>query len=384
MRVLLGSLTDISHLAIALVERGLDVHLLQPTRADLGEFGQTRPVAATGLPYALHLSPVFPRRPYPYSLYLTSLRRLLRRVAPDVVYLIGEPSELGAAQLVKAVKRYTSAPVALYSYENVDRDWRGFPRSLRGRAEAATLHRADLMLAGSHTAAARLQRLGYPADRIRVVYAGARSELCYPRDASETRETLGLTPDSFLIGYVGRIVEEKGIDLLLRALVALPAHFRLALIGSGPAEPTLRALADDLNVAERVSWLGRLPREQVALHHAAFDTLVLPSRGIPDWQEQFGAVMPEAMLTGTPVIGSTSGGIPEVIGDAGLTFPENDAEALASTIRRLASDPKLRQELAQKGRQRALAYFTWQKHYDDTAQALAELGKLPPRGTANY
>ena len=82
------------------------------------------------------------------------------------------------------------------------------------------------------------------------------------------------------------------------------------------------------------------------------DMLVLPSRSTTVWQEQFGRVLIEAMACGAPLVGSSSGAIPEVIGSAGLIFPEGDTVALAQTLTQLVNSPSLRQELAAHGRQR--------------------------------
>jgi len=88
------------------------------------------------------------------------------------------------------------------------------------------------------------------------------------------------------------------------------------------------------------------------------DALVLPSRTRPNWKEQFGRVLVEAMACGVPVIGSDSGEIPHVIGDAGLIFPEEQVEILRAHLARLLGDPGLRADLAQRGRERVLARFT--------------------------
>ncbi len=88
------------------------------------------------------------------------------------------------------------------------------------------------------------------------------------------------------------------------------------------------------------------------------DVLVLPSRTQPNWKEQFGRVLIEAMSCGVPVIGSTCGEIPQVIGEAGLVFPEGDVAALRAALSRLIDQPELRAELARRGRARVLAEFT--------------------------
>lgn len=89
-----------------------------------------------------------------------------------------------------------------------------------------------------------------------------------------------------------------------------------------------------------------------------FDALVLPSLTRPNWKEQFGRVLVEAMATGLAVIGSDSGAIPGVLGDAGLIVPEGDAEAITGALQRLYDEAGLRQALADKGRERVLQHFT--------------------------
>ena len=88
------------------------------------------------------------------------------------------------------------------------------------------------------------------------------------------------------------------------------------------------------------------------------DVLVLPSRTRPNWKEQFGRVLVEAMACGVPVIGSTCGEIPQVIGDAGLVFPEEDVNALREALLHLQRDDNLRRDLAERGRARVLSHYT--------------------------
>ena len=88
------------------------------------------------------------------------------------------------------------------------------------------------------------------------------------------------------------------------------------------------------------------------------DALVLPSRTTPSWKEQFGRILIEAMACEVPVIGSSSGEIPNVIGDAGLVFPEDDVAALRAHLIRLMADPALADDLGRRGRARVLAHYT--------------------------
>jgi glycosyltransferase involved in cell wall biosynthesis len=90
------------------------------------------------------------------------------------------------------------------------------------------------------------------------------------------------------------------------------------------------------------------------------DCLVVPSRSTPTWKEQFGRVIVEAFLSGVPVVGSSSGSIPELIGNDGVVFPEGDGGALADALRHLLQDPMRAAAYAEQARTRALRTYTWQ------------------------
>jgi glycosyltransferase involved in cell wall biosynthesis len=153
-------------------------------------------------------------------------------------------------------------------------------------------------------------------------------------------------------------VPEKGVDLLLRACAGGSEDWSLLIQGDGPERSRLAALATDLGVAARVHFLGRRPSTEMPAFYQALDVLVLPSVSRPNWIEQFGRVLVEAMACGVPVIGSTCGKIPHVIGDAGLVFFEGDVAALREALVALAADPPRRAGLAAAGRARVLAQFT--------------------------
>lgn len=363
MRVLITSLGHNHWLAEALGRvEGLEVSAFHASAVDLSGFSNSPAPANGPCSYALHTAPVWPRRPYPYSLWMRDVASTLRAMQPDLIYHVGEPSELSAAQVMAAAARaYPAARRVVFSFENVAQDWRGFPRRLRGWAERRTLPRLDMVFACTHTAREAWERVGFEPTRIRVVYSGADTGQFHRRDATALRERLG-AEGRFLVGYVGRLVHEKGVDVLLEALAQLPEEFMLALVGSGPLEADLARLSEERGLAERVRWLGRVPRESIPAHLSAFDAMVLPSRSIPVWREQFGMALVEAMLCETPVVGSSCGAIPEVIGEAGLVFPEGDAAALADRLRRLADDAALREDLARRGLERARREFTVEAH----------------------
>ena len=165
-------------------------------------------------------------------------------------------------------------------------------------------------------------------------------------------------PAPFVIGYAGRIAEEKGLRTLFGSVGQLPGEWELRLIGAGPLSAELQRIADAAGWAGRLRWLGFVPRHTLPDQYRQMHTLVLPSQTTPRWKEQFGRVLIEAMACGVPVVGSSSGAIPEVIGDAGLVFPEGDAQALRRHLVALIEDAAYRQELSARAVRRVQDRFT--------------------------
>jgi glycosyltransferase involved in cell wall biosynthesis len=108
----------------------------------------------------------------------------------------------------------------------------------------------------------------------------------------------------------------------------------------------------------RTEFVGLVPSAQMPAHLAQLDVLVVPSRTRRNWKEQYGRVLIEAMASEVAVVGSDSGAIPDVIGEAGLIFPEDNATTLACQLRQLMENQDYRVELGKKGRERVLQHFT--------------------------
>jgi glycosyltransferase involved in cell wall biosynthesis len=179
------------------------------------------------------------------------------------------------------------------------------------------------------------------------------------------------------IGYIGRLVPEKGIADLIEAACGLPGRWTIHLLGSGPDRARLQALAESIGVADRVLFAGQVPSSQVPARLSRLHALVLPSHTQPNWKEQFGRVLTEAMASGVPVVGSDSGEIPHVIGEAGLVYPERDVDALCAHLRSLSTDAALWKELARRGRERVLAHFTQAQVAAETVAVYRELLNMP-------
>lgn len=155
--------------------------------------------------------------------------------------------------------------------------------------------------------------------------------------------------------FVGRLNEQKGIRFLLDALAAMRQRARLTVIGEGPDAATLRRQATALGMADRVSWNGNVPREDLARLYQQAAVLAMPSL-----DEGLGLVAVEAQLCATPVVAFASGGAPDVISDgsSGLLVPPGDVRALAAALDRVLADPSLQRSLGEAGRAQALMNFS--------------------------
>ena len=270
---------------------------------------------------------------------LAGLAALARELQPDLIYAEEDPFSLGAYQALRAA-RSVAAPLVFYTWENMDRRYKPPLNWVR----AKLLRDAAGAVAGNREGALLLRGWGFEKPLLTQPQYGIDTTHFKPAKKAKR---------PFTLGYFGRLVPEKGVDLLLRA--AHLAKLSVRIGGQGPQEQALRLQCDALGVDARFD--GFVEFEQRAKFYAGIDALVLPSRTQKDWKEQFGRVLAEAMACGVPCIGSDSGAIPEVIGDAGLVFKEGDAKALAACASRLANDAHLRVRLAKASRQRALKYF---------------------------
>jgi glycosyltransferase involved in cell wall biosynthesis len=194
---------------------------------------------------------------------------------------------------------------------------------------------------------------------MRVIPPGVDIEHFRPDAAAraETRRRLGLGENDVVIGYLGRFIPEKGIDLLLRVAGQLSGNWRMMFVGAGPMEADLRAAAG--RMGDRLRIVTGVKHDDVPAHLCAMDMLVAPSRTTPHWREQFGRMLIEAFACGVAVIGSDSGEIPHVIGDAGIVVGEKDEPGWRAAIQQFIDDADARRALAERGLERARTRFAW-------------------------
>jgi len=177
-----------------------------------------------------------------------------------------------------------------------------------------------------------------------------------------SRRALNLPQDKMVVGYVGRFVEEKGLEDLVQAATLLDPNLQrkilFVLLGNGPFQARLDELMKKKNVRQLFEVRSFVPSNEVARYMQAMDVLCLPSRTRNNWKEQFGRVLIEAMAAEAVVLGSSSGEIPNVIGNDGLVFQEQNPEALAEALRKCLEDPDLLRVLAKRAATKAKSKFT--------------------------
>jgi glycosyltransferase involved in cell wall biosynthesis len=176
--------------------------------------------------------------------------------------------------------------------------------------------------------------------------------------------------ETFIIGFAGRLTEQKGWKVLLKAVESLHERFKVVLAGTGPQRQELEEWLQRPKLQGRAYYAGLLSKEKLLATYPLFDVFVLPSITTPEIVEQFGAVLAEAMACGVPVIGSDSGAIPEAVDQGGLIFPEGDSAALAQVILRMSENETLRQTCAAKGMKRHKDYYSCEVYAESIAHLL--------------
>ncbi len=271
-----------------------------------------------------------------------AIRRLLTDFRPDLVQIEEEPTTRVAAGVTR-LARQLGIPTVVFTEESLGQDHPFFQRLRRRR----TLGRATAIL-GANIVATRLVGAEFPG-----LLADSIPRLGLPVPPALTTEPhLPLA-----IGFVGRLVPERGLDVLLRACVKLYGAWTLTIAGTGPDQERLEALAERLGIASRVTWLGGIPRSELVNLWPRLDCLVAPSRASPGWVETYPIQVLEAMGQGVAVVVSDSGALPESVGKAGMVFTDGHPDGLTEALSQLLEDAELRERLAAEGRRRVIAEY---------------------------
>jgi hypothetical protein len=269
-----------------------------------------------------------------------TLRRLLTELRPDLVHVEDVPAAPLAAD-VAALTGRLGIPFALASWTGPDPD----AGLLDRRRARRTLAQATGVLGGSAGALAEL-RAAAPG----AVAAAAVPLVGMIVPPPATRPE----PGELAIGFVGRLVAERGLDQLLQALTQTYGPWRLEVLGSGPDQEALERLIQRHGLASRVHWLGGVRREALEALWETIDCLVVPWREAPRGVEGHPAFLLEAMARGVAPVVTAVGSLPDAVGDTGVVV--RSAEELAGVLQRWVSEPGRCRPAGARARQRVLEH----------------------------
>ncbi len=287
-------------------------------------------------------------------LYGPKLREVLRR-GWDMVHLWEEPFIAAGCEV--ALLTPASTPLVFSTYQNLAKR---YPPPF-AQMERYVVGKARGWIAGGRTIEdCHRDKPAYQGKPSTIIPMGVDTDLFQPERGAGDEELrqLGWEREGPpVVGYLGRFVPEKGLELLMGALEQVRAPWRALFVGGGPQEQQLRDFAQ--RHPEQVRVLTGVGHERVPRVLNAMDLLCAPSQTTPRWREQFGRMLVEAFACGVPVVASDSGEIPHTVGGAGLIVPERERTAWVRTLETLLESPQQRADLAERGQARALDTFAW-------------------------
>ncbi len=300
--------------------------------------------------------------------YKRGLGSVIKNGKPDICFMDEEPWSIAMMQAVYACRKYR-IPLVSYTKQNI---LKTYPPPFR-QIELAAYHNSRAILALSEEVVDVLRKKGYRG-AAPILAHGCDLRLFSPQDSSELRKQLGLS--GVVIGYMGRIIKEKGLNTLIDAASLLKQRnpelpFQILIVGAGSAESDLKNQIERGGLLTQTVFTGVIPHRNAGSYMNCMDIFALPSRTTPRWKEQFGRVIIEALACAVPVVGSDSGQIPFVLRDTegGMVFHEGDATDLADKLEALIKDPTLRLELGNHGRKIVQERYT----YDAVALQLYDI-----------
>jgi glycosyltransferase involved in cell wall biosynthesis len=274
----------------------------------------------------------------------------------DLVHCWEEPYVAATAQIARQIA--PDVPLVVATFQNIAKR---YPPPFNW-IERYSMSRANGVIAFGRMAADVVVARGLGSgalENVAVIPPGVDLTEFRPDEArrAATLARLGWSDGTPVVGFLGRLVPEKGLELLTTALDRVTTPWRALIVGSGPLEERVSAWAH--RHPSRVRIITAVRHDEVPAYLNAMDVLCAPSQTTPHWREQFGRMLIEAFASGVAVIASTSGEIPYVVADAGLLLAEDDVSAWQHAIGMLTVERVRRCELAHRGRERAETVYGW-------------------------
>lgn len=268
----------------------------------------------------------------------------------DLAYLWQEPYCRATLLLARSLRK-RKIPYVFFTAQNISKR---YPWPFSSWEQEVVNHASGWIACGNTVWDTQIRR-GYPAALGKVLPHAVDATKFKPFDTvakAAFKKAIGGI-EGPVIGYVGRLTEQKGIRILLAALEKIPANLwgSLVLFGSGPEEDFIKNWAIKHGFTKKII-IRLLQHEEMPLMLGGLDIMVAPSQSTPRWREQFGRMLIEAMASGVPIITSDSGEIPYTVGDAGFVVAEDDISGFAEGIIQLVGSENKCRALIQSGLRR--------------------------------
>lgn len=351
---------------ITLLSAASDIHTLRWANGlagrghDLDLISLHPPLQGLDPKVGLHLLPWPP--PAGYYLNALRLRRLLRRIKPE---LVNAHYASGYGTLAR-LSGFTPTALSVWGSDVFD-----FPEASprHRRLVRKNLRAADRVFSTSRIMADQVQRLEPSLAQARLTPFGVDTKRFRPGQGKEPASGRPL-----VVGTVKKLDHKYGIDVLLQAFAGIGdrSGIRLLIVGQGPQEQSLKELAASLDLEGRVEFSGRVEHDRVPAVLQQMDVFAALSRLD---SESFGVSVLEASACGLPVLVSEAGGLPEVVrpGETGLIVPREDVRAAAAALQKLTADEELRQRLGRAGRRFVQKNYDWEHCLDLMEEGYLEL-----------
>ena len=332
------------------------------------EFGNNlQPAILAGFEAELVTAPVRLNGNIILHSYRFNFRRFLSEKKFDLIYVNHEPYGMSTAQVCWANLQTAKLPFGFHSCQNI---YKKYPLPFRW-LERMVYRSSSFAFPITEAVERVLRQKGFKGG-VGLCPFPFDPNLYHPLPEPERQDLIPRATGEVVIGYVGRMVEQKGLQTLIEALARLPrSNWKLVVIGTGPYESRFDELVSTHGLTDRVTRLGYVAHDLTPRYLGAMDILVLPSETRPNWKEQLGRVLIEAMACGTSVVGSDSGEIPTLIkaSGGGRVFPEANPGALADVLQQMIADDSQRKTFARVG-------GVWANNYISLPAVATSVGRV--------
>lgn len=252
------------------------------------------------------------------------LKKIIKSIKPDIIFISSEPENFNTYHLVRLKKKYfPNIKIVCATWRNIDYRFNPFPYKfgfLNRLIEKHNLKYIEMCFVHCYSAISIMREISNWDVVFVPPVVDIKNFVFRPKNF-----------DDFVVGYIGRLSKEKGVDVLLQSIANVGV--KCIIVGSGSEKQNLMRLAKKIGILDKITWFSAVKYEEVPEYLQKINVLVLPSRTTKIWKEQFGRILIEAMASGVYVVGSDCGDIPNVIDKYGFVFPEGDVKKVSEILK---------------------------------------------------